>query len=128
MGLRLQASWGWHGMPRLGPQAGSQAGLGVCCLSSRFPWGQWRRLFGLHRYIELTLLADGRVDYRCHDGVTGSARVDGASTVMSWGVVLLLRPAHTRREALTLLPDALNHDDFRCLRLWLRWRADVEQT
>ena len=127
MGLRLQASWGWHAQTwPTGWLAGWAWGL-LPVVALSLGW-QWRRLFGLHRYIELTLLADGRVDYRCHDGVTGSARVDGASTVMSWGVVLLLRPAHARREALTLLPDALNHDDFRCLRLWLRWRADVEQT
>ncbi len=58
----------------------------------------------------------------------GGGRVDAAllpeSTVFAWLVVLRFRVGGERKaHALTLLPDQMSSDEFRKLRLWLRWNA-----
>ena len=84
------------------------------------------RMFGARRIVRLALHKDGALDYRRQDGETASVRVDPQSMVAPWLTVLLLRRTQGRRLALTLLPDALDEEDFRRLRLWLRWLAAGE--
>jgi len=70
----------------------------------------------------LTLLADGSLDVERHDGTSAKAAVHPQTTVFPWLCVLRLKLAD-RSLALTLPPDALDAEDYRQLRLWLRWKA-----
>jgi toxin CptA len=84
-----------------------------------------RQLFGLtgkNRICRLTLKDDGRLEFSREDGSGGEARLHPQSTVTSPLVVLLLR-LEGRVESLVFLPDSLDEEDFRQLRLWLRWCA-----
>ena len=87
-------------------------------------WLCLRRLSGDKRCCRLALRADGRLDFERADGITGVASVLAQSTVSAWLTVLLLSLSG-RREALCILPDMLSPEDFRVLRLWLRWRAEL---
>jgi len=85
-------------------------------------WLSLVRLTGPNRICRLTLRDDGRLEFARVDGSCGEARLHPQTTVTAFLCVLLLR-AQARVEALVLLPDALAAEDFRLLRLWLRWRA-----
>lgn len=89
-------------------------------------WRSLVRLAGQRRICSLTLEADGRLAFERVDGSAGQARMHPQTTVTAFLCVLLLR-VQGRVEALLLLPDALSPEDFRQLRLWLRWRAAVGQ-
>ena len=84
-----------------------------------------RRLGSPDRICRLTLKDDGQLVFSRADGSTGEARLHPQTTVMAFLCVLLLR-VRDRVEALVLLPDALDAEDFRQLRLWLRWRGAGE--
>ena len=73
----------------------------------------------------LHLAADGTFSVRLHRGDWTPAEVLGTSFVKPWLTVLNLK-LEGRRFMLpaVLLPDALNREDFRRLRVWLRWRSD----
>lgn len=81
---------------------------------------QLLRLTGQSRIRRLILKDEGYLEFLREDGTSGEARVHPQTTVTPLLVVLLLRQAG-RIEALALLPDALDAEDFRLLRLWLRW-------
>ncbi|HUY01834.1 MAG TPA: protein YgfX [Rhodocyclaceae bacterium] len=117
--------------------AGAHALAAAVVLSLALPWwlkivllaailvSTWRRLNRLRgpgRICRLTLRADGRLEFSRVDGSCGVASVHPQTTVTAFLCVLLLR-IQARVEALVLLPDALDAEDFRLLRLWLRWRA-----
>ncbi|CAG1000686.1 hypothetical protein RHDC4_03161 [Rhodocyclaceae bacterium] len=70
----------------------------------------------------MTLLADGRLEVEWADGGHHGAELLAGSTVLPWLVVLRLR-VDGRRLSLALLPDGLEGDGHRLLRLWLRWCA-----
>jgi toxin CptA len=85
------------------------------------------KMHGSRQVIQLTLRSDGLLEVRRQNEQSGQSesarlRVHPHSMVTSFLTVLLLEQGK-RLEALTLLPDALNSEDFRCLRLWLRWKA-----
>lgn len=85
----------------------------------------WRNLIrqrGPHSIVSLTLRGDGWLEFSRQDGSRGEARLHPHTTVTSLMTVLLLRQ-EGRIEALVLLPDAIESEDFRLLRLWLRWRT-----
>ena len=84
-----------------------------------------RRLGSPDRICRLTLRGDGQLAFSRADGSAGEARLHPQTTVMAFLCVLLLR-VRGRVEALVLLPDALDAEDFRQLRLWLRWRGARE--
>lgn len=70
----------------------------------------------------LRLHADGRLEKLGADGTPIVWQVHPSTTVLPFLVVLLYRQqGHTR--SLVLLGDSCAGDDFRQLRLWLRWRA-----
>ncbi len=78
------------------------------------------RLTGRRRIRCLILKDDGHLEFSRVDGTGGEARISPQTTVTPLLVILLL--CHSKRiEALVLLPDALSAEDFRLLRLWLRW-------
>ncbi len=47
------------------------------------------------------------------------------STVFVWLVVLRLRIDEAGVRTLTLFPDQMSREEFRMLRLWLRWNRDL---
>lgn len=83
---------------------------------------QIARLYGRRSIVRLTLHADGVLEYMRRDDESATALIHQQSTVTSVLVVLLLK-RESYLEALVVAPDALPCDDFRKLRLWLRWVA-----
>ena len=83
---------------------------------------QWRKLQGAQRISRLILHTDGSLECVRDNGVSETASVHPHSTVTPFLAVLLLKTTH-RLESLVVLSDALGQEDFRMLRLWLRWRA-----
>ena len=91
-------------------------------------WSAWRvlkNLQGRQRIIRLTLRRDGLLDYSRLNGETGEARIHPHTTVTPQLAVVLLRSAG-RIEPLVLLADSLDAEEFRQLRLWLRWQAALD--
>jgi len=70
----------------------------------------------------LVLRGDGRLETVGADGTATEAIVHPHTLVLSFLVVLLYRQEE-RLRSLTLLGDSLAAEDFRQLRLWLRWRS-----
>ena len=88
-------------------------------------WSAWRTLKsfrGRQRIVCLTLRRDGLLDYSRLNGEAGEARIHPHTTVTPQLTVLLLRSSR-RIEPLVLLADSLDTEEFRQLRLWLRWQA-----
>lgn len=85
-------------------------------------WHGQRRLYGVRRIAALTLRDKGVVDYLRLNDETGEATVHLQSTVTPLLTVILLKQQESM-EALVLLPDSLNQDDYRRLRLWLYWQT-----
>jgi len=73
----------------------------------------------------LRLQADGRLALVDAVGKETECRVDAATTVMPWLVVLRYRTSQGT-ESLALPVDALGAEGHRQLRTWLRWRASVD--
>ena len=69
----------------------------------------------------LVLGGDGEIEIVGADGTAKEAVVHPHTVVLSFLVVLLYR-SEGRLRSLTLLGDSLADEDFRQLRLWLRWR------
>lgn len=90
-------------------------------------WQTLRRLHGSGRIARLTLRSDGHLEYVRINGESGEAQIHPHTTVTSWLTVVLLRQAK-RIEVLVVMPDVLNRDDFRQLRLWLRWQAEMAKS
>ena len=72
----------------------------------------------------LVLNGDGRLEIVGADGTASEVAVHPHTFVVSFLVVLLYRQER-RLRALTLLADSLAVEDFRQLRLWLRWRSSA---
>ena len=70
----------------------------------------------------LVLGGDGRLQTVAADGTASEATVHPHTLVLSFLIVLLYRK-HGRLRSLTLPGDSLTAEDFRQLRLWLRWRS-----
>ena len=70
----------------------------------------------------LVLHGDGRLEAVAADGTPSEGLVHPHTLVLSFLVVLLYR-RDGRLRSLTLLDDSLAAEDFRQLRLWLRWRS-----
>jgi len=76
------------------------------------------------RISSLHLNRDGRLECGLSEGVRVAAPVLSGSTVFPWLVVLRLRPEGARRlVSLPLFADHMSGEEFRILRLWLRWGA-----
>lgn len=74
--------------------------------------------------IALRLDAEGRCEFKTRIGVWHEAALLGSSFVAPHLTVLNLKPAGGRlAKHLVILPDAVNAEDFRRLRMWLKWRC-----
>ena len=94
-------------------------------------WSAWRaanNIQGRQRIVHLTLHGDGLMEYRRFSGQGGESRIHPHTTVMPWLTVVLLRSGRRLEplEPLVLLPDSLAGEEFRKLRLWLRWQAALD--
>ena len=85
-------------------------------------WRSQQGLFGARRIVLLTLHDQGVLEFIRLNDEPGEARVHPHSTITPLLAVLLLRQKK-RLGTLVLLPDSLTKEDFRRLRLWLRWQA-----
>jgi toxin CptA len=74
----------------------------------------------------LILRADGGLEIVGADGTASDAVLHPHSLVLSFLVVLLYRQEGSLH-ALTLLGDSVTAEDFRQVRLWLRWRSMAAQ-
>jgi toxin CptA len=87
----------------------------------------WHLREALHRapraVAGLELGADGRVAVAGPAGDWSAARLRTAAVPASWLAVVTLQDARGRRRSAVVLPDALDRDAFRRLRVWLRWGA-----
>ena len=72
----------------------------------------------------LHLGASGELVIERKIGISETAVIEPHSAILPGLIVLLLR-CNTQRIALPLLPDALDTDLKRQLRLWLQWRAQT---
>ena len=70
----------------------------------------------------LRLHGDGGIEIVGADGTASEADLHPHTLVLSFLVVLLYR-SEGRLRSMTLLGDSLCDEDFRQLRLWLRWRS-----
>ena len=70
----------------------------------------------------LVLGGDGTIEIVGADGTASEAVVHPHTLVLSF-LVVLLYSQQGRLRSLTLLGDSLPDEDFRQLRLWLRWRS-----
>ena len=70
----------------------------------------------------LVLGGDGAIEIVGADGTTSEAVVHPHTLVLAFLVVLLYRQ-QGRLRSMALLGDSLPEEDFRQLRLWLRWRS-----
>ncbi len=66
--------------------------------------------------------ADGAVAIAGPQGEWSAASLRNAAVPAAWLAVLSLRDARGLRRTAVVLPDALDPDAFRRLRMWLRWR------
>ena len=74
-----------------------------------------------HAVAGLELTADGRVAVAGPSGDWLTARLRSAAVPVPWLAVVTLRDALGQRRAAVVLPDALDREAFRRLRVWLRW-------
>jgi toxin CptA len=70
----------------------------------------------------LVMGGDGHIEIVGADGTASKAVVHPHTVVLSFLVVLLYR-SEGRLRCLTMLGDSMTDEDFRQLRLWLRWRS-----
>ncbi|MDR2614086.1 MAG: hypothetical protein LBC91_01995 [Candidatus Accumulibacter sp.] len=75
------------------------------------------------RFLALRLHRDGLIECVLPDETCLPARPLPDTAVFSWLVVLRLE-AEDQTISLPLLPDHLSREEFRLLRLWLRWGID----
>lgn len=82
----------------------------------------WR--IGSSSIVELQCEREGGALFKTRSGKEWEARVLGSSFVASYLTIVLLKPNTSRRvRAVVILPDALEPELFRQLRVWLKWRV-----
>jgi toxin CptA len=74
--------------------------------------------------LDLLLLGDGEIEKVGADGTAIRCQVDAQSVVFSFLVVLRLQQGNSTNSR-TILSDSMSAEDFRALRVWLRWRSTV---
>lgn len=74
--------------------------------------------------IALRLDADCRCEFQTRTGAWHEAALLGSSFISPYLTVLNLKPAGGRLvKYLVILPDTVDAEDFRRLRVWLKWRC-----
>lgn len=97
--------------------------LGAALLAAAITLHAWR----VRLPLELKLYPDGRLEWRETASSWQAVSLLPRSAVGPWLCLLACRAEGEKRvRNLTILPDSLAADDFRRLRVWLRWRAAVQ--
>jgi toxin CptA len=79
---------------------------------------------GAGSVVNLRVAADDKLTLQLRSGEWRDAEVLGSTYVTAFLSVVNLRVADERRQRhVVLLPDVLPAEDYRRLRVWLRWRA-----
>lgn len=95
--------------------------LAAALFTALVTWLAWRR----PAVVALRLNGDGNLELRAAGQDWQPASLIPHSSVTPWLCVLAYR-SNGRTQSLALYPDSLHPDDFRHLRVWLRWQARVE--
>lgn len=96
-------------------------------LLSVIVWSLWRSLRP-PRILGLRISARDGLDARLADGNHIALTTLPDSTVFTRLIVLRLRIGEEKRvSSLALLPDQMSAEQFRWLRLWLRWHTEPKQ-
>jgi toxin CptA len=77
--------------------------------------------------VSLELHEDGRASWRERDGKAGEGALGRSHFVSPFLVVLELKPADQRARRVIFLADSATPDDFRRLKVWLRWRGKSDR-
>ena len=96
--------------------------LALLLLTAISAWNCRKYWRSARRIVLLNLRDKGALTYLRINGEAGDASIHRQSTVTPWLTVILLQST-TGLESLVLLPDALNREDYRRLRIWLRWQS-----
>jgi len=73
--------------------------------------------------VKLRISASETLQFAMRDGQWHEGKVLGSTTVTSFLTVINLRVVtHSRIRSIVILPDSMDADDYRRLRVWLRWR------
>lgn len=75
----------------------------------------------------LELHPDGRASWRDRTGHWHEGRLGGQRFAAPALVVLGLEQAQRGCRWIVLMPDSINNDEFRRLRVWLRWRRELAE-
>jgi hypothetical protein len=81
-----------------------------------------------HAVAGLELAADGGAAVAGPAGDWSAARLRSVAVPAPWLAVVTLRDASGRHRAAVVLPDSLDREAFRRLRIWLRWRSAAGST
>jgi toxin CptA len=82
-----------------------------------------------HPALSLELNEDGRASWRNRDGIWHEGRLGRSHFVSAALAVLELETARLRRrKRVILMADSVSPEDFRRLRVWLRWRRSPAQS
>jgi hypothetical protein len=79
-------------------------------------------LHGAHQAVAVEVHEDGRASWRSRDGEWEEGRLGESQFVSVVFVIVEFRDARGRARRMVVMPDSLPPEDFRRLRVWLRWR------
>lgn len=111
----------------------------ICLALLPWPWllrllllalvgGSLWRVLQSHVIVGLRIHGRDQLDCLVIDGTRATLAIMPDSTVFDRLIVLRLRIGEERRiRNLTLLPDQMSAEQFRALRLWLRWHAEAKE-
>ena len=101
----------------------------IALVAASLVYELWMRVLqhGPNAVVALRIAVDNVLSLRTRRGECLDCEVLGSTYVTSFLTVLILRPAGWRRVcSVVILPDAMAADDYRRLRVWLRWRPQAE--
>lgn len=74
--------------------------------------------------VALDLAEDGKFAFQTLNGRWHAAKLRQSSFVSPWLTVLNLNPENARwARNVVIMPDSMQNEEFRRLRVWLRWKA-----
>ena len=79
-------------------------------------------LQGAHQAVALELHEDGRASWRNRDGEWEEGRLGESQFVSAAFAIVELKDARSRARRTVVMADSVPPEDFRRLRVWLRWR------
>lgn len=119
-GLALFSVW-WSPVP-LPLSVALTIAVAVSC---RVAMGRHVARFDRRSIASMTLLADGRLVVQEAGGEIGECTVCSDSTLFPWMIIVMTQVGgrNLLPRAIVILPDMLSADDWRAVRIWLKWRV-----